>query len=67
MSQICKSRFMLSIRLKNYDDDNDRRHKNSRTYSDHPVVSPGCEKFAVWAKTYAPNVVGRSFMDQETV
>jgi len=59
---------MLSIRLENYDgDDNDCQYKNSKTYSDHPVVSLSCEQFAVWAERYAPNPFARSFMDQVTV
>ena len=59
---------MLSIRLKNYDDDdNDRQHKKSRTYSDHPVLGPGCEQFAIWAERYSPNPSARSSMDQVTV
>ena len=58
---------MLSIRLENDDDDNDRRYESSRTYLDHPVHGPGCEQFAVWAETYAQNGVVRGFMDQGAV
>jgi len=59
---------MLRIRLgKDGGGGDDRQHESSGTYSDHPVPGPGCEQFAVWAETYAPNVVARSFMDQVTV
>ena len=60
---------MLSIRLKNDGDgDNDGQHESSETYSDYPIFGPGCEQFAVWAKTYAPNPgFARSFIDQDAV
>ena len=58
---------MLSICLENDDDgDNDRQYNDSRTYSDHPVPTPGCEQFAVWAERYAVNVFALSFIDQVT-
>ena len=58
---------MLSIRLEGDDSNKDRQHESSGTYPDHPVPGPGCEQFAVWAKTYAPNVFASSFVDQGAV
>ena len=59
--------FLLSIRLED-DDDNDRQHGSSRTYSDHSLVGRSCKQFAVWAKTYAPKPgSSRSSIDQDTV
>jgi len=58
---------MLSICLENDDDgDKDCQYNNSRTYSDHPVPTPGCEQFAVWAERYVVNASDRSFIDQVT-
>jgi len=57
---------MLSICLENDDGDNDRQYNNFRTYSDHPIPTPGCEQFAVWAERYGVSVIVRSFIDQVT-
>ena len=42
---------------------------NSRTYSDGLILGPSCEKLAVRAKAYAPNVqivrVVRRLIDQD--
>ena len=59
---------MLRIHIENDSDgDNNRQDESSRTYSDHPVLGPGCEQFAVWAETYTQNELDRSFMDQGAV
>ena len=63
----CQKSSMLKICPENDDDGDNDHQRNSRTYSDCPIHSPGCEKLAVWAETYAANAHAHSFMDQATV